>query len=118
MAVLRCDSCGGDTFEALGEPGYFRCHNCGAASSVKLVVGGLSGAEPGGTGVWLLKAGDTKIKVIKEVREISGFGLKEAKDLVDAADRAPQQIPVRPGYQGTLAQAAASLQAAGAVVRR
>jgi large subunit ribosomal protein L7/L12 len=33
--------------------------------------------------VILLSAGDQKIKVIKAVREITGLGLKEAKDLVD-----------------------------------
>lgn len=35
--------------------------------------------------VFLAAAGAEKIKVIKEVREITGLGLKEAKDLVEAA---------------------------------
>src|ERR1700720_4426463 len=37
--------------------------------------------------VILAKAGDKKINVIKEVRTITGLGLKEAKDLVEAAPK-------------------------------
>ncbi|HOB35398.1 MAG: 50S ribosomal protein L7/L12 [Firmicutes bacterium] len=37
--------------------------------------------------VILTAAGDQKIKVIKVVREITGLGLKEAKDLVDGAPK-------------------------------
>jgi len=42
--------------------------------------------------VILLSAGDKKIQVIKEVRAITGLGLKEAKDLVDSAPK-----PVKEG---------------------
>ena len=42
--------------------------------------------------VVLASAGDSKLGVIKVVREITGLGLKEAKDLVDAAANAPQII--------------------------
>src|SRR5476651_2175818 len=38
--------------------------------------------------VILSKAGDKKINVIKEVRTITGLGLKEAKDLVESAPKA------------------------------
>jgi large subunit ribosomal protein L7/L12 len=38
--------------------------------------------------VMLLAAGDKKIQVIKVVRELTGLGLKEAKDLVDGAPKA------------------------------
>jgi large subunit ribosomal protein L7/L12 len=38
--------------------------------------------------VVLLEAGASKINVIKAVREITGLGLKEAKDLVDTAPKA------------------------------
>ena len=38
--------------------------------------------------VMLMAAGDKKINVIKEVRAITGLGLKEAKDLVEAAPKA------------------------------
>jgi len=37
--------------------------------------------------VMLMDAGDKKINVIKEVRAITGLGLKEAKDLVEAAPK-------------------------------
>ena len=37
--------------------------------------------------VMLVEAGDKKINVIKEVRAITGLGLKEAKDLVEAAPK-------------------------------
>jgi large subunit ribosomal protein L7/L12 len=42
--------------------------------------------------VILAKVGDKKINVIKEVRTITGLGLKEAKDLVEAAPK-----PVKEG---------------------
>ena len=42
--------------------------------------------------VILLEAGEKKINVIKEVRAITGLGLKEAKDLVEAAPK-----PVKEG---------------------
>ena len=41
--------------------------------------------------VILASAGDKKINVIKEVRAITGLGLKEAKDLVEAAPKAVKE---------------------------
>ena len=41
--------------------------------------------------VILAKIGDKKINVIKEVRTITGLGLKEAKDLVEAAPKAVKE---------------------------
>ena len=41
--------------------------------------------------VILVKAGDKKINVIKEVRAITGLGLKEAKDLVEGAPKAVKE---------------------------
>ena len=41
--------------------------------------------------VILVAAGDKKINVIKEVRTITGLGLKEAKDLVDGAPKAVKE---------------------------
>ena len=40
----------------------------------------------------ITKAGDKKINVIKEVRAITNLGLKEAKDLVDAAEKEPKLV--------------------------
>ena len=41
--------------------------------------------------VVLAKAGDKKIDVIKVIRELTGLGLKEAKDLVDGAPKAVKE---------------------------
>jgi large subunit ribosomal protein L7/L12 len=41
--------------------------------------------------VMLTKVGDNKINVIKAVREITGLGLKEAKDLVEGAPKAVKE---------------------------
>jgi len=59
-----------------------------------------AGATPAGAeteeksifNVVLIGVGDKKIEVIKVVRDISGKGLKEAKDLVDAAATGPQMV--------------------------
>jgi large subunit ribosomal protein L7/L12 len=60
--------------------------------------------------VMLTAVGDSKINVIKAVREITQLGLKEAKDLVDAAPK-----PVREGVNREEAdKAAAKLKEAGA----
>lgn len=44
-------------------------------------------AAPTEVSVILTSAGDKKIQVIKVIREITGLGLKEAKDLVDGAPK-------------------------------
>ena len=60
--------------------------------------------------VVLQSVGDTKINVIKAVREITGLGLKEAKDLVDAAPK-----PVKENVNKDEADSiAAKLKEAGA----
>jgi len=46
-----------------------------------------AGEEKSEFNVFLTAAGDKKINVIKEVRSITGLGLKEAKDLVEAAPK-------------------------------
>ena len=51
--------------------------------------------------VVLLEAGANKVSVIKAVREITGLGLKEAKDLVDGAPK-----PVKEGINKADAEAA------------
>jgi large subunit ribosomal protein L7/L12 len=62
--------------------------------------------------VVLKSAGDKKIQVIKEVRAITGLGLKEAKDLVDGAPK-----PVKEGLSKADADSAKQkLEAVGAVV--
>ncbi|CAM5196429.1 Large ribosomal subunit protein bL12 OS=Ureibacillus acetophenoni OX=614649 GN=rplL PE=3 SV=1 [Ureibacillus acetophenoni] len=61
-----------------------------AAAPVAVVAGGGAAAEEEKTefDVILANAGDQKIKVIKVVRELTGLGLKEAKELVDNAPKA------------------------------
>ncbi|OKL35935.1 50S ribosomal protein L7/L12 [Domibacillus mangrovi] len=51
-------------------------------------VGGAAAAEQTEFDLILASAGDQKIKVIKAVREITGLGLKEAKELVDNTPKA------------------------------
>jgi ribosomal protein L7/L12 len=112
VAVLRCDSCGGETFEPLSDPGYFRCHNCGVSSTVKLAAA----ARP--TGIRLVSAGPRKIEVIKVIRAHTGWDLKQAKGLVDAVDASPQTVPGIPGDPGSAERLAEELARAGAVVER
>ena len=52
-------------------------------------AGGASAAEQTEFTVFLAEVGASKVNVIKVVREITGLGLKEAKDLVD---NAPKEI--------------------------
>ena len=60
------------------------------AAAVAVPVGGGEAATEEKTefDVILAAAGDKKIQVIKEVRTITGLGLKDAKDLVEAAPKA------------------------------
>ncbi len=50
-------------------------------------AGGAAGEEKTEFNVELTEVGPNKVKVIKVVREITGLGLKEAKDLVDGAPK-------------------------------
>ncbi|EPG1412836.1 50S ribosomal protein L7/L12 [Listeria monocytogenes] len=59
-----------------------------AAAPVAVAAVGGAAAEQTEFTVELASAGDSKIKVIKVVREITGLGLKEAKELVDNAPKA------------------------------
>ena len=63
-----------------------------AAPMAMAVAPGAAAAAPAAVEkteftVVLVSAGDKKINVIKEVRAITGLGLKEAKDLVEAAPK-------------------------------
>lgn len=53
--------------------------------------GGAEAEEQTEFDVMLLEAGEKKINVIKEVRALTGLGLKEAKDLVEAAPKAVKE---------------------------
>ena len=62
-----------------------------AVAAAAPAAGGVAGAaaaeEKSSFNVVLKEAGDQKIKVIKVVRDATGLGLKEAKDLVDGAPK-------------------------------
>jgi large subunit ribosomal protein L7/L12 len=61
-----------------------------AAPVAAVAAGGAAapaGEEKSEFSVFLASAGEKKINVIKEVRAITGLGLKEAKDLVEAAPK-------------------------------
>jgi large subunit ribosomal protein L7/L12 len=72
----------------------------GVSAAAPVAVAAAGGAAPGAAPaeekteftVVLAKTGDKKIEVIKEVRAITGLGLKEAKDLVEGAPK-----PVKEG---------------------
>lgn len=74
--------------------------------------GGAAAAEQTEFSVVLAEAGASKLNVIKVVREITGLGLKEAKELVDTAPK-----PVKEGVAKEEAEAMkAKLEEAGAKV--
>jgi large subunit ribosomal protein L7/L12 len=89
-----------------------------AAGAAVMMAGPAAGApaevvEEKSTFDLILTAfGDKKIQVIKEVRALTGLGLKEAKDLVDGVPK-----PVKEGMSKEDAEAAKKqLEAAGATV--
>ena len=69
-----------------------------AAGGAVMMAGPAGGGDAGGAAeektefdVILTSAGDKKINVIKEVRGITGLGLKEAKELVEAGGKAVKE---------------------------
>tara|TARA_B100001250_G_scaffold406613_1_gene425977 strand:+ start:3801 stop:4181 length:381 start_codon:yes stop_codon:yes gene_type:complete len=68
------------------------------AAAAVAVAGPAAGAADGSAGdektefdVMLNSAGAAKLKVVKAVKELTGLGLKEAKDIVDAAPKAVKE---------------------------
>ena len=90
-----------------------------SAAAAVAVAGPAAGAAPAAAAeeqteftVVLATIGDNKVNVIKAVRELTGLGLKEAKDLVDGAPK-----PVKEGVNKADAEAAKKkLEEAGAKV--
>ena len=58
-----------------------------AVAAAPAAAGAAAGEEKSEFTVFLSSFGEKKINVIKEVRAITGLGLKEAKDLVEAAPK-------------------------------
>ena len=73
--------------------------NFGVSAAAAVAVAGPAAAGPAAAAaeekteftVVLTAAGENKVNVIKAVREITGLGLKEAKDLVDGAPKAVKE---------------------------
>ena len=93
---------------------------CVSAAAAPVAVAAVAGGDAGGAAaaekdefdVVLTAAGASKINVIKEVRAITGLGLKEAKDLVEGAPK-----PVKEGVAKAEAEELkAKLEEAGATV--
>ena len=91
-----------------------------SAAAAPVAVAAVAGGDAGGAApeeksefdVVLAAAGASKINVIKEVRTITGLGLKEAKDLVEGAPK-----PVKEGVAKAEAEELkAKLEEAGATV--
>ena len=90
-----------------------------SAAAAVAVAGPAAGAAPAAAAeeqteftVVLSSFGENKVNVIKAVRELTGLGLKEAKDLVDGAPK-----PVKEGVNKADAEAAKKkLEEAGAKV--
>ena len=88
-----------------------------AAAAVAVAAGPAAAAAPAAEGktefsVILAAVGDKKIEVIKEVRALTGLGLKEAKDLVEGAPK-----PVKEGVnKDEAAKIKATLEKVGAKV--
>ena len=86
-----------------------------SASAPVMVAGAAAGAaaeEKTEFDVVLANAGSSKVKVIKVVREITGLGLKEAKDLVDNAPKTLKEGVSKEEAE----EMKAKLEAAGATV--
>jgi large subunit ribosomal protein L7/L12 len=94
----------------------------GVSAAAPVAVAAVGGAPAGGAAapaaeqdeftVMLTAAGEKKIQVIKVVRELTGLGLKEAKDLVDGAPK-----PVKEGVSKAEAETMkAKLEESGAKV--
>ena len=91
----------------------------GVSAAAAVAVAGPSAAAPAAAAeeqteftVILASFGENKVNVIKAVRELTGLGLKEAKDLVDGAPK-----PVKEGISKADAEAAKKkLEEAGAKV--
>ena len=83
-----------------------------AAPVAAAAAGAAAGEEKSEFTVFLASFGDKKINVIKEVRAITGLGLKEAKDLVEAA---PKEVKAGVAKKDA-EEMKAKLEAAGAKV--
>jgi len=71
-----------------------------AAAAPGAAGAGDAGGAPEEVNIILASAGDKKIQVLKAIREVTGLGLKEAKELVDSAPK-----PIKEGIKKEEAEA-------------
>ena len=90
-----------------------------AAAAVAMASGPIAGSGDADAGeeqsefdVILKEAGASKLKVVKAVKELTGLGLKDAKDIVDSAPKAVKEGVSKDEAEGIKK----SLEEAGAVV--
>ena len=88
-----------------------------AAAAVAVAAGGATGGEDAGEAqtefdVILKAAGGSKLAVVKLVKELTGLGLKDAKELVDGAPKAIKEGVAKDEAEGLKKQ----LEEAGAEV--
>jgi len=83
-----------------------------AVAAAPAAAGATAGEEKSEFTIFLSSFGEKKINVIKEVRAITGLGLKEAKDLVEAA---PKEVKTGVAKKDA-EEMKAKLEAAGAKV--
>ena len=109
MSVMELN----DLVKAIEEKFGVSAASMAAPAAGGAAAGGAAAAEEKTEfNVVLLDAGANKVSAIKAVREITGLGLKEAKDLVDGAPK-----PVKEGIAKADAEAAKKkLEEAGAKV--
>lgn len=79
----------------------------GVSAAAGVVVAAAGGAEGGAAeeektefDVELTEVGPNKVKVIKVVREVTGLGLKEAKDVVDGAPKVVKEAATKEEAEG------------------
>lgn len=75
-----------------------------AAAPAAAAASGAAAAEKTEFTVMLTASGEQKVNVIKAVREITGLGLKEAKDLVDGAPKAIKEGIAKAAAEEALAK--------------
>ncbi len=83
-----------------------------AMAAAPVAGGGAVAEEKSSFNIELTSAGEQKINVIKAVRELTGLGLKEAKDMVDAAPKIVKEGVAKAEAE----ELKKKLEAAGAVV--
>ena len=83
-----------------------------AAGPAAAAAGGDSAEEKSEFDIILKEAGASKLKVVKAVKELTGLGLKDAKDIVDSAPKAVKEGVGKDEAEGIKK----SLEEAGAVV--